>query len=110
MPIADFKISFKIFDFECYQCGHIHEEIVELDIKNLPCPKCNGLSRQIISLGHGGLQTDTNATWLDSACKVLLRPGGKPLQTRDEYKRYLKQNDIHEKGGDARIDGKYSML
>lgn len=100
----------KIFDFECYQCGHIHEEIVDNEIQNLPCPKCNGLSRKIITVGHGGLQTDTNCTWLESACMTLLKPGEKPLETRDEYKRYLKQNDIIEKGGDHKIDGKYWML
>ena len=103
-------MSLKIFDFECYQCGHVHEEIVEADTKNLPCPKCNSLSRKIITFGHGGLQTDTNTTWLPSACITLLRPGEKPLQTRDEYKRYLKANDIREKGGDHKIDGKYSMV
>ena len=103
-------MSLKIFDFECYQCGHVHEEIIEADIKNFPCPKCGGTSRKIITLGHGGLQTDTNATWLPSACMTLLRPGEKPLKTRNEYKHYLKVNDVHEKGGDVRIDGKYSMV
>ena len=103
-------MSLKIFDFECYQCGHVHEEIVDNDKDYLLCPKCGGTSRKIISIGHGGLQTDTNCTWLDSACMTLLKPGEKPLKTRDEYKHYLKQNDVMEKGGDVRIDGKYSML
>jgi len=100
----------KIFDFECYQCGHVHEEIVENDKDFLLCPKCNGTSRKIITLGHGGLQTDTNATWLPSACMTLLKPGEKPLESRGEYKNYLKQKGIHEAGGDHKIDGKYSML
>jgi hypothetical protein len=84
--------------------------VVEGEIKNLPCPKCNGISRKIITLGHGGLKTDTNFTWLESASKVLVAPGEKPIESRTAYNRHLKQNGIYEKGGDHKIDGKFSAI
>lgn len=102
-------MGLKIFDFECYQCGHVHEEVVDNE-DFLLCPKCGGTSRKIFTLGHGGLRTDTNFSWLPSACMTLLRPGETPILTRGAYKNYLKQNGIVESGGDSKIDGKYSML
>ena len=103
-------MPYRIFDFECWQCGYIHEELLEEDKDYLLCPKCGKTSRKIITLGHGGIFSDTNISWLESACMTLLRPGEKMLTTREEYKRYLKQNDVMEKGGNAKIDGKFSMV
>jgi len=100
----------KLFDYECTECGKIEEVLIESWARGYFCIDCGGFSKKIISAGHGGIQTDTNFSWLESASMVLVRPGEKPLKTRKEYNKYLKENGISATGGDAKIDGKYSMV
>lgn len=83
-----------IYTFEC-KCGKVTEEIYH--IQDMPdsikCPECGGAAGRIIS-PHGAIQTDGDVKWLPSACKTLLKHGEPPLETRSQWKAYLKRNNL----------------
>ena len=87
-----------LYDYQCPDCGQVFESVAGLDDELLPCPICAAPAKRLISLGHGGIQTD-HPTWLDSARKSLqdgdcIRAGTiKPIETRSELKQYLKEHN-----------------
>ena len=62
--------------------------------REVECIACGSLAKKILSVGHGGLQTDGDVNWLSSACKVLQRTGERELETRGEWRQYLKDNGL----------------
>jgi len=88
-----------LYDFEC-DCGNEFECILSMNQSNdlQKCPKCGEKAFRIIKSGHGGLQCDDEPSWLASACQTLLRPEDPPLRTRGEYKAYLKEHGVFERG------------
>lgn len=38
-----------IYDFECTSCGHVFEDMVKRDIKEVPCKKCGEKATRNIS-------------------------------------------------------------
>lgn len=87
-----------LYDYQCQECQHQQEEFFKLsDLpETVKCEKCNGEAKKIITFGHGGLQCDgiNDVPWLESALKTLQPDGEKPLQTRSEYKQYLKDKKL----------------
>lgn len=87
-----------LYDYGCDGCCHEFE--ITLPMKKAGtiqrCPKCGGSAQRIFIIGHGGIQCDSegDVKWLKSACRNLLPDGHKPLETRGEYKRYLKEKGI----------------
>ena len=87
-----------LYDYQCLGCSHEFETIAGLVDRYIHCPICNAPAKRLISLGHGGIQTD-HPTWLDSARKSLqdgdcIRAGTiKPIETRSELKQYLKEHN-----------------
>lgn len=82
----------------CDSCEKVKEKFFHID----DCPKsilcdCGERAKKFISAGHGGIQTDNKVPWMDSACKVLQRDGERPIETRTEYKAYLKKNHLTPK-------------
>lgn len=56
------------------------------------CPKCGQASRRIIALGHGGIFRE-EPTWLDDSVRGALQdPSEKPIETRSELKKWLKDH------------------
>lgn len=64
--------------------------------KTIKCVNCGGRAKKIISLG--AIQTDAKVKWLPSACQTLQREHERPIETRGEYKTYLKDNNLICKG------------
>lgn len=71
----------------------MHERVFKMSDfpKTIKCD-CGGRARKIISLGS--IKTDGDVTWMESASKNLVKHGERPLTTRTEYKRYLKENHL----------------
>ena len=78
-----------IFSYECDSCGTIFD--VTCSIADRPqeavCTRCGGSSKQIIVIGHGGIQTDT-PKWLDNEVRTCL---GADVRTRADLARVLKE-------------------
>jgi len=84
------------YEYEC-ECGKIIERVHK--ITNIPkttkC-KCGKRAKKILSLP--AIQTDGDVRWLPSASKVLVKHYERPLETRGEYKQYLKDNHLEAIG------------
>jgi len=86
-----------IYEYECEKCGKIIEEIYS--ISNYPrgilCKNCGSIADKILS-SSGGIQCDSinDVKWLKSACDNLQRPNEPRIQTRGEYKRYMKDHHM----------------
>jgi putative FmdB family regulatory protein len=84
-----------IYTYECKNCGAITESIYKVADRpeQETCHECGGDAGRILS-SHGAIHSDNDVKWLPSACKVLLKPGERPLTTRTEWKAYLKKNHL----------------
>lgn len=90
-----------LYDYECVKCGNSYEfnfKVADLP-DNVECSRCGGEAKKVLIPGHGGIQCDSliDVSWLASATKVLQPDGERPLQTRGEYNRYLKDKNIQPK-------------
>lgn len=87
-----------LYDFQCLSCSKTKEKLFHFD----DCPEsilceCGERAEKILVHGHGGIRTDNKVKWLASACKVLQREGERPLETRTQYREYLKKNNLTSK-------------
>ena len=86
-----------LFDFKC-KCGNVFEAIVrDASVESVGCKKCGELAEKVPSFG--GIQCDSavDVKWLGDACKTLLPDDHKPIESRGEYKQYLKSHNITER-------------
>lgn len=85
-----------LYTYECKSCGKGFDKVYP--IKDYPretsCDYCGESAKKVLSIGHGGIQTDNDVTWLPSACDVLQRPTEPRLQTRSEWRDYLKKESL----------------
>ena len=88
-----------IYEYQCNNCGNISERLFFMS-EDLPetidCIECGDIAHKIMSVNS--LQTDNDVTWLPSAVKTLQPDYERPIETRGEYKKYLKDNHIACKG------------
>ena len=89
-----------IYTYQCSECGEIQEKI--FPISDFPdtvrCSQCGELARKIITPPAIQCDSGIDVPWLKSACENLLPDGHRPIETRGEYKRYLKEHHIVERG------------
>lgn len=87
-----------IYEFACDVCGNTTEAHFHLADKPeaISCPHCPGTAQSIISKTAIFIDTVRDVPWLsDFASKRKeARFGAKPIETRTEYKQYLKDNDL----------------
>lgn len=86
-----------VYVYECKKCGSEFDALRPLkkcDILPI-CPDCGSKdTRKIIT--NGGIQRD-EPTWLSDAVKALLPDDSKPIASRCEFNRYLKEHNIAQK-------------
>jgi putative FmdB family regulatory protein len=84
-----------IYQYECKHCGRIQEHITKISNKpkSILCPACEEAAFPIIS-ASGAVHTDGDVKWLNSARMTLQRDNEKPIETRSEWKKYLKTNNL----------------
>ena len=85
-----------LYTYECSSCGEQEERVYKVDEcpRTIQCLKCHEIMVKVILPGHGGIKTDGDVPWLASAAKVLQPDHERPIETRGEYNRYLKDNNI----------------
>ena len=86
------------YEYLCKGCDTTYEKIFRMDDfpDEIKCNICNGRAHKIISLS--AIKTDNDVPWLASASKVLVKEHERPLETRTEYNRYLKDNGLQPAG------------
>lgn len=86
-----------IFEYSCPKCHKTTERIYKITHipKTIKC-ECGHTAKKILS--RGNIQTDSDIKWLPSASEALVKHHEKPLETRTEYKDYLKKNGLEPVG------------
>jgi len=91
-----------LYSFECTNCTNAQEEFYKIADcpTKIKCRKCGEWAIKVIAIGHGGLQCDsmTDVPWLESAVMNLQPDGERPVETRGQYNRYLKDHGIIASG------------
>lgn len=91
-----------LYDFICSDCRSRTEHLFKIAEcpDEVPCMACGGISVKVIVPGHGGAFCDSSidVPWLKSAVEVLQPDHERPIETRGEYNRYLKDRNIIASG------------
>ncbi len=86
-----------LYQWKCPDHGEF-EATYKMDTKpdTAPCPVCNAGSRQVVCIG--GVQGDEMPAWFQHphARGCLQSAGERPIETRTEYRKYLKDHNIGE--------------
>ena len=88
-----------IYEYYCRNCKKTFEEFHKITRipKRARC-QCGLLAKRVLSPGAIMCDSETDVKWLASACQVLQPDGEKPIETRGEYRRYLKEHNLECKG------------
>ena len=86
-----------LYEYQCKKCDKVHEKVFKMtDFPNtIKCESCGGKASKIIS--KAVTFTDNDIPWMPSASKVLTKHHERPITTRTEYKKYLKDNSLAPK-------------
>ena len=69
-----------LYDFRCKYCGQVEEKLVDMEVREVECPKCQGVMKRLISPvrsaleGHTGHFPDAADKW----AKMHEKEGRKP--------------------------------
>jgi putative FmdB family regulatory protein len=97
------------YDYECSECGYQTEVVCRIAdrppsmLHKLESGKfCPGVMRQIIVAPSIQVDTANDIPWLSEFARTRkeARFGGKPIETRTEYKKYLKENNLRPCDGE----------
>lgn len=93
-----------LYDFQCQDCDAVIEVFLKLhEYENGDLPACEACgstnTKRVFTAGYGGVQCDSinDVSWLPSALKTLPDDAAK-VESRTEWKRYLKENGMQCKG------------
>ncbi len=86
-----------MYEYEC-RCGKTTEKVCKVTRipRRVRC-ECGWMAKKVLS--RSAIQADsiTDVKWLPSALQTLQKDGERPITSRKEYNRYLKENQIVQK-------------
>ena len=84
-----------LYDYFCKTCGHTSERFYKITEfpESVKC-ECGGEAKKVCNCQV----LRDEPSWLGSACDVLLDSHTKPIETRTQFNRYLKDNGIVQRG------------
>lgn len=87
------------YEHYCQSCDSVTEDVCMVaDRKQfVVCKSCGGSAERIMSTPAIRCDSGTDVPWLASACKTLQKDGEQPIESRSQYKRYLKDKGIVER-------------
>ena len=87
-----------LYEYECVSCGERQELFFKIAHcpESVKCEECGEIAVKIITAGHGAIQCDSmiDVPWLASAVDNLQPDGERRVETRGEYKQYMKDHGI----------------
>lgn len=89
-----------IYEYQCEECSNHFDMYFPLqEFDTVPeCPDCGGSGKKHITVG--GIEDDSPA-WLDDPVlqENLQGDGQRPIKSRQEFKRYLRDNNLQQGTG-----------
>ena len=88
-----------IYEYKCKRCRRVTEKFytVNQSPERVKCA-CGKMAKKILSRGAIRCDSINDVSWLPSARMVLQPDGERPIETRGQYNRYLKDNNLVCKG------------
>ena len=85
-----------VYEFECVNCANVQDEVYRIADcpTKVKCEKCGEWAVKVISIGAIQCDSMNDVPWLASAVQNLQPDHERPVETRGEYKRYLKEKNI----------------
>ena len=81
-----------LYTYECPTHGSFDEALSVHEFKRfMRCPDCGKRSRNIITIGHGGIWRN-DAQWVKDTSKVFEFDGNSKMETVSDLKAFLKAN------------------
>ncbi len=87
-----------LYEYGCDHCGAVTEQVFKMASKpdTVSCPECGRDARQRVAIG--GIESDEPAWLYEPGVRESLQPPEeRPVATRSEYRRYLKDRGIAER-------------
>lgn len=88
-----------IYEYYCKNCRGESEHVFKIDDRAdfIDCSHCGRKAKRVLP-GRQGIQSD-HPTWLPSANELLMPddPGARHPETRGQFDKYLKDNNIVQK-------------
>lgn len=82
-----------IYEYKCTNCGDITTILSRVaDKPDFTFCSCGHKAKFILSVG--AILTDGDVKWLPSARETLQPDGERPIETRGEHKKYLKDHHL----------------
>ena len=93
------------YDYQCSTCGYQIEHTCRIADRpeSIPCDLyCPGAMRQIIVAPAIQVDTIQDVPWLSEFARTRkeARFGGKPIETRTEYREYMKSHNLRHADGE----------
>ena len=86
-----------IYEYKCKKCRRVTEKWFKInEIQDRIKCVCGKTAKKVIS--HGAIKTDGDVKWLESARMTLQPDYERPLTTRGEYNKYLKNKGLESIG------------
>lgn len=81
-----------LYTYECRTHGTFDEVLSVHEFKrHMPCPECGKRSRNVITIGHGGIWRN-DSSWVRDASKVFEFDGNRPMETVSDLKSFLQSH------------------
>lgn len=94
-----------LYSYQCDECGREQDRFFKMADKldSVPCESCGGNAHKILSAGM--VLGDDMPAWMrhEQTLGCLQNSAEKPITTRSEYNRYLKQRNIAEYSANREI-------
>lgn len=86
------------YTYLCPHCGETQDRLFPMsDFPDQVQCDCGKQARKIITPVAVQCDSINDVPWLESACQNLQPDGEKPIQSRAEYKKYLREHHIVER-------------
>jgi putative FmdB family regulatory protein len=93
-PKSLLEVIVPIYEYKCGRCRKVTELICNVNAcqDRIKC-SCGKTAKKILNRS-GAVHTDGDVKWLESARMTLQPDKEKPITTRGEWKRYLKNHQL----------------
>ncbi len=87
-----------IYTYECSKCGTFDLIMGIEESKPERTCQCGRMAKKVIASPNIKCDSMNDVPWLKSAVENLQIKGEKPIETRQQYEKYLKDHNIVERG------------
>uniref|UniRef100_A0A6M3IFI0 Putative regulatory protein FmdB zinc ribbon domain-containing protein n=1 Tax=viral metagenome TaxID=1070528 RepID=A0A6M3IFI0_9ZZZZ len=86
------------YTYECPEHGQFDALMPIRQMRTtMPCPECGYISKNIITLGKGGIRRN-DSSWIRETSKQFEMDGHRPMHTIEDLRQFYKENPTIKRG------------